>query len=181
MPFKFQATRLEEVIVIESKSFLDERGYFKETFKESDFHNYGIPTDFPQENESFSRKGVLRGLHYQLPPFSQGKLVRVISGKVFDVAVDLRKNSKYFGQWVAEVLSSENNLMLWIPPCFAHGFMALEDSIVCYRASREYSKEHERGVIWNDPNIGIEWPLKQPTIIKRDMEFPGLKEAILDF
>ena len=181
MPFRVEHKEIEDVLVIAPKSFSDERGYFKETFKESDFRSVGIKHNFKQDNESYSKKGVLRGLHYQLDPVSQGKLVRVVQGSVFDVAVDLRRDSVTYGKWVSETLSAENQLILWIPPGFAHGFLATEDSILVYKATNEYSRLHERGIIWNDTHLSIEWPWKSPVVIDRDLEFPSFKEADMNF
>ncbi len=181
MPFNIRTTEINEVLVITPRSFSDERGYFKETFKESSFKEYGIDHEFKQDNESFSKKGVLRGLHYQLEPMAQGKLVRVIQGAVFDVALDMRKDSKTFGKWVSEILTANNQEIFWIPPGFAHGFLALEDSILVYKATNEYSKDHERGIIWNDEELRISWPIKMPQLIERDLQFPQFKEAEMNF
>lgn len=155
----FIQTALEGVILIEPKVFADERGFFMESYKKSLFHTHGITEDFIQDNHSKSSKGVLRGLHYQLPPKAQGKLVRCVRGSVFDVAVDIRRNSATFGQWVGYELSAENKKMLWIPAGFAHGFLTLEDHTeFLYKTTNEYSPAHDRGIKFDDPQIGIEWP-----------------------
>ena len=184
MPFEFMKTNVPEVLVIKPKIFTDERGFFMETYKKSDFVNAGIDVDFVQDNHSRSVKGVLRGLHYQLEPKAQGKLVRCIRGRIFDVAVDIRKRSPTFGKWVGVELSEENRLMLWIPKGFAHGFLVLsEEAEIIYKVSgSEYSPEHERSIRWNDPYIGIEWPIKkEPILSKRDKNAPLLKDAEINF
>ncbi len=184
MPFEFIKTRIPDVIIIKPKVFGDDRGFFMETYKESDFRKAGIDTDFVQDNHSRSIKGVLRGLHYQLEPMAQGKLVRCIKGRIFDVAVDLRKKSPSFGKWVGVELSEENKLMLWIPKGFAHGFLTLsEEAEVIYKVSgAEYSPEHDRSIRWNDPEIGINWPLEEePVLSEKDRNAPFLKEAKINF
>lgn len=153
-----------------------------ETYKESSFIEKGIPARFMQDNHSMSAKGVLRGLHYQLAPAAQGKLVRVASGAIFDVAVDIRKDSPWFGKWVGAELSASNKKMLWIPEGFAHGFCALEnDAQVLYKSTGEYSPAHDRGIRWDDPFIGIEWPVKSPLVSQKDAALPLLAEAEIDF
>ena len=176
MSFTFTSTPLNGVVIIESKVFTDSRGYFMESFKLSDFRKAGIEFDFPQDNHSFSRTGVIRGLHYQKAPMEQGKLVSVISGKIFDVAVDLRLNSATFSRWFGTVLSEKNRTMLWIPPGFAHGFQALEDSHVYYKATNEFSPKDDAGVRWNDPAIAIKWPLDNPVISEKDSGLPLLAD-----
>ncbi|GAB6077184.1 dTDP-4-dehydrorhamnose 3,5-epimerase [Desulfurobacterium crinifex] len=180
MPFEFIRTEIPEVIIVKPKVFSDERGFFMETYKKSDFVKVGIDTDFVQDNHSKSVKGVLRGLHYQLEPKAQGKLVRCIKGRIFDVAVDIRKGSPTFGKWVGVELSEENKLMLWIPKGFAHGFLTLsEEAEIVYKVSGgEYSPEHDRSIRWNDPDIGIEWPLEgEPILSEKDKIAPFLKDA----
>ena len=178
MPFKFQRLEIPDVILIEPEVFSDERGFFMETYKYSGFYAFGIKEHFVQDNHSRSVKRVLRGLHYQNPPKAQGKLVRVILGEVFDVAVDIRKGSSTYGKWVGVVLSLENKRMLYIPPGFAHGFCVLSDvAEVLYKVTEEYAPECEAGIIWNDPEIGIEWPIKNPIISSKDASWPPLKEA----
>ncbi|MDV2900717.1 dTDP-4-dehydrorhamnose 3,5-epimerase [Phytobacter diazotrophicus] len=153
-------TALPEVFIFEPKVFGDARGFFFESFSQKIFEEaVGKKIDFVQDNHSQSQKGVLRGLHYQLAPHAQGKLVRCIEGEVFDVAVDIRKHSATFGQWVGAVLSAENKRQLWIPEGFAHGFLTLSDMAqFVYKATNYYAPQSERCIIWNDPQINIEWP-----------------------
>lgn len=157
------------MVVLEPKIFGDARGYFFESYNEAAFRELGLPTNFKQDNQSGSRKGVLRGLHYQLKQ-PQGKLVRALQGEIFDVAVDLRRGSAQFGQWFGVILSAENRKMLWVPPGFAHGFLVTSEfAEVAYKASDFYSPEHERSILWSDPAIGIEWPLEgEPTVSAKD-------------
>ncbi|WP_022846474.1 MULTISPECIES: dTDP-4-dehydrorhamnose 3,5-epimerase [unclassified Desulfurobacterium] len=182
MPFEFLKTEIPEVIIVKPRVFGDERGFFLETYKKSDFTKAGINGEFVQDNHSKSRKGVLRGLHYQAKPKMQGKLVRCIKGRIFDVAVDIREGSPTFGKWVGVELSEENKLMLWIPEGFAHGFLTLsEEAEIVYKVSgSEYSPEHDRSIRWNDPQIGIEWPIdKEPLLSEKDRNAPFLQEAEL--
>ena len=182
MPFQFKRIEIPEVILIEPKVFQDERGFFMETYKYSDFAAFGIAERFVQDNHSRSVKGVLRGLHYQNPPHAQGKLIRVVVGEIFDVAVDIRKGSPTYGKWVGVKLSAENRRMLYIPPGFAHGFCVLSDvAEVVYKVTAEYAPECEAGIIWNDPGIGIEWPFKHPIISSKDAQWPTLREAVNGF
>lgn len=178
MPFEFKKLDIEDVQLIIPKVFKDERGFFLEGYKKSDFIKNGIDIDFNQDNHSRSTKGVLRGLHYQAAPKGQAKLVRCIKGEIFDVAVDIRKNSPTFGKWVGEKLSEENKHMLFIPDCFAHGFVVLSDvAELLYKASNEYSKKHDRGILWNDPDIGIDWGIDfEPILSEKDKIQPRLKE-----
>ncbi|AEH44607.1 dTDP-4-dehydrorhamnose 3,5-epimerase [Thermodesulfatator indicus DSM 15286] len=179
MPFEFIKTEIPEVIIVKPKVFGDERGFFMETYKKSDFERAGIDTDFVQDNHSKSIKNVLRGLHFQIEPKAQGKLVRCIRGKIFDVAVDIRKGSPSFGKWVGVELSEENKLMLWIPKGFAHGFLTIsEEAEIIYKVSgSEYSPEHDRSIRWNDPDIGINWPLKEePILSEKDRKASFLVE-----
>lgn len=156
---KFTPTKIPDVLLIEPKLFGDHRGFFMETWQAQVFAKAGIDMPFVQDNHSRSSHGILRGLHYQLKQ-PQGKLVRVISGEVFDVAVDIRKDSPTFGQWVGEHLSAENRRMLWVPPGFAHGFYVISDSAeFLYKCTEFYAPEHERSILWNDPTIAISWPL----------------------
>lgn len=153
-----------------------------ETFKYSDFALMGMKEYFVQDNYSRSSHGVLRGLHYQKNPYSQGKLVQCLNGKIFDVAVDIRKGSPIYGNWVSVELSGENNYMLYIPPAFAHGFIVLSESAdVIYKCTREYSREDDRGIIWNDPDINIQWPVKDPVLSEKDSKHPPLKDADNNF
>lgn len=176
MPFEFQKTDIDGVIVVQPKVFPDNRGEFAEVYKHSDFVAGGIPDAFVQTNYSKSKKGVLRGMHYQLAPMAQAKLVLVTVGSIFDVAVDIRKNSVTYGKWIGVTLTSELKNMLYIPEGFAHGFCVLEDNTqVIYNCSREYSPDHERGIIWHDSTIGIIWPITDPILAERDAGYPILE------
>ena len=173
---------IPEVILVTSKSFPDERGFFLENFKDSEFTTNGIKTKFVQDNFSHSVKGVLRGLHYQKNSKAQAKLVSAFKGEIFDVAVDVRKNSPTFGQWVGEILSDENHKSLYIPEGFAHGFCVLsENADVFYKVNNEYSPENERGIVWNDPQINVMWPTDTPILHKKDSTLPTLENADIDF
>ncbi|MBD8793236.1 dTDP-4-dehydrorhamnose 3,5-epimerase [Pseudomonas syringae] len=179
-----QATPLAvaEVVLFTPKVFGDERGFFYESFNARAFKDAtGLEPDFVQDNHSRSVKGVLRGLHYQLNPHAQGKLVRVVQGEVFDVAVDIRRSSPTFGKWVGALLSAQNNNQLWIPPGFAHGFITLSDTAeFLYKTTDFYSTECERCIAWNDPEIGIEWPLDcTPQLSGKDQLGVALKDADL--
>ncbi len=178
MPFEFEKTQLPDVILVKPKIFGDARGFFMETYKKTEFAKNGIDIEFVQDNHSKSTKGVLRGLHYQKEPKAQAKLVRCPYGKVFDVAVDIRKNSPYFGKWTGAILSAENKHMLYIPEGFAHGFVVLSDEAeLFYKASDEYSPEHDRGIKWNDPDINIDWGIDfKPLVSEKDDRQPLLKE-----
>jgi len=183
MPFSFEKTELDGVILITPKVFFDERGFFFESYKKSDFFGIGIAEEFIQDNHSKSIKGVLRGLHFQKEPKAQGKLVRCIDGEIFDVAVDICKGSPTFGRWFGTILSSENKKMLWIPKGFAHGFLTLSETAeVVYKVSgSEYSQMNDAGIRWNDPLIGIGWPLERcglekPVLSAKDEDLPLLKE-----
>ena len=159
------------LILLEPKVFCDVRGYFFESFNQKTFEEaIGLSPRFVQENHTKSIKGVLRGLHYQLPPKAQGKLVRVIHGEIFDAVVDIRKDSPTFGRWLGEIISADNKKQLWIPPGFAHGFLTLSETAeILYKATDFYAPECERCIAWNDPDIGIEWPLQsQPITSERD-------------
>ncbi len=177
MPFKFHPTDLDGVILVEQRVFKDARGFFMESFKESDFREAGIPYSFVQDNHSFSLTGVIRGLHFQKAPMQQGKLVSVITGEIFDVAVDLRKESKNFGRWYGTILSEENTTMLWIPPGFAHGFQALKNSHVHYKTTAEFSQSLDGGIRWNDPEIGIDWPNGECLVSEKDAQLPFLRDS----
>lgn len=165
-------TKIPGLLIIEPRVFGDERGFFFESFNEKAFAEAtGVAPNFVQDNHSKSVKGVLRGLHYQLPPKAQGKLVRVVQGEVFDVAVDIRKGSSTYRQWVGEVLSADNKKQLWIPPGFAHGFLTLSDTAeFLYKTTDYWSPEHERAIIWNDETLDIQWPLNgmTPTLAAKD-------------
>ncbi|MEM0135100.1 MAG: dTDP-4-dehydrorhamnose 3,5-epimerase [Thermoplasmatales archaeon] len=175
MPFKVIDTEIPEVKVIEPRAFPDERGYFLESFKKSDFHAMGIDRDFRQDNHSFSVAGTLRGLHFQRPPHAQGKLMRVVRGNIMDVAVDVRTGSPTFGKYVSMELSEENHRILWVPEGFAHGFLAITDTVVLYKATSEYNKASEGGLIWNDPDVDVKWPSVSPVLSKKDRQWPTLE------
>lgn len=182
MPFTFKKLDIPEVILVETNSFLDERGFFMESFKESDFINNGIDTKFVQDNFSHSAQGVLRGLHYQKAPKSQAKLVTALRGEIFDVVVDIRKGSPTYGQWISEILSEQNHKLLYIPEGFAHGFCVLsKDADVLYKVNQEYSSENEKGIMWNDSQINVDWPVDTPIISKKDLQLPFLKNADNNF
>lgn len=182
MAFSFKRLKISDVILVEPALSSDERGFFFESFKESDFISNGITKKFVQDNFSHSKYGVIRGLHYQKPPKAQAKLVIVVKGEIFDVAVDIRKNSSTYGKWVSEILSESNHRMLYVPEGFAHGFCVLsEKAAVFYKVSNEYSKEHEDGVLWNDPTINISWPIKKPIISSKDSQLSLLENLNNDF
>ncbi|MHB1085585.1 MAG: dTDP-4-dehydrorhamnose 3,5-epimerase [Thiobacillus sp.] len=171
-------TALPGVLLLEPKVFGDARGFFMESWNRQTFAELGLELDFVQDNHSRSAKGVLRGLHYQLNA-PQGKLVRVVSGAVFDVAVDLRRSSPHFGQWVGYELSAENHRMMWVPPGFGHGFLVRSDSAdFLYKTTAYYAPEWDRGIRWDDPQIGVQWPLEgEPTLSDKDRVQPVLKDA----
>ncbi len=171
--FKFSGTNIPGVILIPPEEFSDPRGYFFEAYKKSVFAENGIAVDFVQENQSLSRRNVLRGLHFQAGRASQAKLVRCLAGEIFDVAVDLRKESPTFLKWAGATLSDRNRNQLFIPENFAHGFCVLSETAeVTYGCSTEYNPDTERGIIWNDPDIGIKWPIAEPLLSERDRNFP---------
>jgi len=175
----FSPTTIPDVIVIEPKVFADERGFFLESYQKKLFSEAGIDADYVQDNHSKSEQGVLRGLHYQIQQ-TQGKLVRVIAGEIFDVAVDIRKSSPTFGKWVGDYLSAENKKLLWVPPGFAHGFYVTSpEAEVLYKATDYYAPQWERSIIWNDPTVNIDWPLhgKIPILSSKDESGKLLKEA----
>jgi dTDP-4-dehydrorhamnose 3,5-epimerase len=182
MPFQFTSLRIPEIILVEARSFADDRGFFAETYKRSEFAAHGIEDAFVQSNLSHSRRGVLRGLHYQKHPRAQAKLVTVLSGEVFDVAVDIRRGSPTYGQWVGLTLLVEPLRLLYVPAGFAHGFCVLSETAdVLYKVSDEYAPDLDRGIIWNDPEIGIRWPLDQPVLSPKDAQLPSLREADHNF
>ena len=175
-------TKLPGLLIIEPNVFGDERGYFFESYNKEAFNLAGLEEEFVQDNESFSGKGILRGLHFQNPPFEQGKLVRVASGAAMDVSVDIRKNSPTYGKWEAIEINAENKRMLWIPPGFAHGFVSLsENNLFLYKCTNVYHKESENSIIWNDPNLNIDWGVENPLISDKDKEAPGFDQLVSPF
>lgn len=181
--FEVTAMAIPDVCVIKPKAFEDARGYFMETYTRSELASLGVGMDFVQDNQSLSRDaGTLRGLHYQTPPFAQDKLVRCIRGRIWDVAVDIRRGSPTFLQWVGVELSAKNRLQLLVPIGFAHAFLTLEpDTEVVYKVSAGYSPAHDRGIVWNDAAIGIDWPLssQRPFLSGKDEALPRLADAVL--
>ncbi len=178
---KVQPTSIPDVLLIEPKVFGDERGFFFESFSQRQWQQAtGLNTAFVQHNHSRSLKNVLRGLHYQVQQ-PQGKLVRVVQGEVFDVAVDIRRSSPTFGQWAGEILSAENKRQLWVPEGFAHGFLVLSESAeFLYQTTKYYAPEHERAIIWNDPDLNIVWPLAgEPNLSAKDRQAKCFREAEL--
>lgn len=181
---KFIETKISDVIIIEPSVFIDERGYFLETYNQNKFEEAVGMTSFIQDNESKSSKGVLRGLHFQKPPFEQAKLVRCIEGEVLDVAVDIRKNSKTYGQHIAVVLSGENKRQLFVPRGFAHGFLVLSDNATfAYKVDNTYAPEHDAGIRWNDKELSIQWSMKENevTVSDKDALLPTLSDFITPF
>ena len=179
MPYTVTPTAIADVLVLEPKVFGDARGFFYESFNARDFAQAtGLDTPFVQDNHSKSAQGVLRGLHYQIQ-HPQGKLVRVVQGEVFDVAVDLRRRSPTFGRWVGERLSADNRRQLWVPPGFAHGFVVLSDSAeFLYKTTDYWYPEHESSLLWNDPALGIDWPIEHaPQLAAKDAAAQGLQDA----
>jgi dTDP-4-dehydrorhamnose 3,5-epimerase len=181
---KVERTRLPEVLIVEPRVFGDERGFFQESWNKSRFDEaVGYSVDFVQDNHSRSSKGVLRGLHYQIQ-HAQGKLVRVVRGRVFDVAVDLRRSSPRLGQWVGVELSAENHRQLWVPPGFGHGYLTLSDTAdFLYKATDYYAPEHERALAWDDQHVGVQWPLAEldtaPLLSAKDAAAPRWAECEL--
>ncbi len=182
MPFHFHPLAIPEVILVEPTRSGDSRGFFMETYQYETFAANGITTRFVQDNHSRSAQGVLRGLHYQKDPFAQGKLLKVVIGEIFDVAVDIRQGSPTFGQWVGEHLSEENGRLLYVPPGFAHGFGVLSKTAdLIYKTTNYYKPETDRGIIWNDPQISIEWPLNNPILSAKDAKLPPLAQADINY
>lgn len=173
---EFRKTSLTGLIEIFPKVFHDERGYFYESYNKSLFWENGIKEEFVQDNQSFSKKGVLRGLHFQRGSYAQGKLVKVTIGKVIDVVVDIRKESSTFGKHAKFILESEKNNMLYVPPGFAHGFVTLEDAIFTYKCTNLYHKESEGGILWNDPKLNIDWEVENPIVSGKDLLLSLLKD-----
>ena len=181
---KITKTAIEGLLIIEPRIFNDDRGYFYESYNKTKFIEAGIDVDFVQDNQSFSHKGAVRGLHGQADPFAQGKLVRVINGSVLDVAVDIRKNSPTYGKHVSIELNGENKLLFWIPAGFLHGFATLEDNtIFTYKVNNFYDKESEIGVIWNDADLGIDWGISASEILlsPKDEVLPAFKSFVSPF
>jgi len=182
MPFEFAKLEIPGLVIVRPKVFGDERGFFLELYKHSDFVQGGIREHLVQDNFSNSRKGVLRGLHYQKNPRAQGKLVICIKGRIYDVAADIRKGSSNYARWAGVELSEENRFMLYVPPGFAHGFQVLSDTAeVLYKCTDEYSPDNDRGIIWNDPDINIAWPLGNPVLSGKDKIHPRLRDADNNF
>ena len=180
--FTFTSLAIPQVILIEAKAFSDERGFFIESYKRSEFVNGGITCTFVQDNRSHSLYRTLRGLHYQKNPAAQAKLVSVVRGEIFDVAVDIRKGSPTYGQSVSAILSEQNHQLLYIPEGFAHGFQVLSEAAdVSYKVSAEYSPADERGILWSDPFLSINWPVADPLTSARDARLPNLKYAENNF
>jgi dTDP-4-dehydrorhamnose 3,5-epimerase len=178
MAFRFEPQTIPDVVLVHPTRHADQRGYFEETYRRSAFEQAGITAPFVQDNFARSTRGVLRGLHFQLPPAAQGKLVSVAAGRIFDVAVDLRAQSPTFGQWVGCTLDADERALLWIPEGFAHGYVVLSETAdVVYKVTAEYVAHLDRGVRWDDPAIGIEWPIRDPMVSEKDRKQPTLDEA----
>ncbi|MCF8302205.1 MAG: dTDP-4-dehydrorhamnose 3,5-epimerase [Bacteroidales bacterium] len=174
---KITPSSIPDVLIIEPRVFEDSRGYFFEAYNQEKFYEQGLNMEFVQDNESKSQKGVLRGLHFQKPPFAQGKLIRVIKGAVLDVAVDIRKESPFYGKWITEILSEQNKRMVYIPEGFAHGFLTLEDeTIFFYKCTQFYNKESEGSIRWNDPDLDIRWDFPDPVLSEKDKNAPLFKD-----
>ena len=182
MPFEFEKQNIKDVILIKPKIFGDNRGFFLESYKKSDFEANGISVEFNQDNHSKSSKHVLRGLHYQANPYSQAKLVRCVRGRIYDIAVDLRKESETYKKYVKVKLSEENKCMLFIPQGFAHGFVVLSDEAeIIYKASGEYNPEADRGIFWKDKDLNINWEIDfEPILSLKDQNLPCLSEVNLE-
>ena len=173
---------MEGLLIIKPQVFEDDRGYFFESFNQEKFLKAGLDLKFIQDNESKSKKGVLRGLHFQAPPFAQGKLVRVIRGSVLDVAVDIRRGSPTYGKWESVVLTGTNKWMYWVPAGFAHGFVTLEDDTVFfYKCTNVYNKASEGSVLWNDPDLNIDWGISDPVISEKDKVAPRFRDFVSPF
>ncbi len=177
MPFEFEETKIPDVKVIKPQVFGDERGFFMETYVREDFEEAGIEGEFIQDNHSRSEYGVLRGLHFQKGKYSQAKIVQAVKGVVYDVAVDLREESSTFGEYVGIILSEYNKKQLYVPRGFAHGFCVLSDSAdIVYKVDNDYAPDQEAGVMWNDPTIGVDWPIEDPKLSEKDTDWPTLDE-----
>ena len=181
MPFVFAELELPGLTLVEPKVFPDQRGFFLESYSSRPFSERGIP-NFVQDNHSRSQRGVIRGLHYQKDPYAQGKLVRVLQGEIYDVAVDLRRGSPGFGHWTGVYLSSDNFKMLYLPPGFGHGFCVTSDTAeVFYKVTADYAPGLERGIRFDDPELAIPWPVESPLLSPKDQVYPGFREADFDF
>jgi dTDP-4-dehydrorhamnose 3,5-epimerase len=169
---RIETTAIEGIIAITPPRFGDHRGYFSEVFKDAWFRENVADVTFIQDNESLSAQtGTVRGLHFQIPPFAQGKLVRCLAGRIMDVVVDIREGSPSFGKWLSQELSSENGMQLWVPAGFAHGFATIEpNSVISYKVTAPYSPQHDRGIAWNDPAIGIRWPFDERDMVSSDKD-----------
>jgi len=179
---KLIETGISDLVVLQPNVWKDDRGYFFESYNDQTFSSLGLHLNFKQDNQSFSQKGIIRGLHFQTGAYAQGKLVRVIQGSVYDVAVDLRKDSPTFGKHFGIVLSENNFTMLYVPPGFAHGFSVLENNtIFFYKCTEVYNKESEGGIIWNDPDLEIDWKVDHPILSHKDQLLPSLKQFISPF
>lgn len=179
MPFQFEKTHIPDVILVKPKSFKDERGLFLESYKFSEFHNNGIEGFFTQDNHSFSIKNVIRGIHFQKSPKEQGKLVRCVKGKIFDVAVDLRLHSPTYKKWFGCELSEDNKHMLYVPEGFGHGFSVLSKlAEVIYKCTSEYNPSLDSGIRYDDPDLAIKWHVKKPILSQKDLDLPHLKELL---
>lgn len=179
MPFEFEEKSIPSVLLVKPQVFKDDRGFFMETYVKKDFKGEGIKNEFVQDNHSRSKQRVLRGLHFQKKPYTQAKLVRCLKGKIFDVAVDLRESSDTFGEYIHAILSEENKEQLYIPRGFAHGFLALsEEAEVAYKVDNDYAPDYEVGLIWNDPQIDIDWPIDDPILSDKDKKWPTLEDLV---
>jgi dTDP-4-dehydrorhamnose 3,5-epimerase len=182
MPFEFKPLEIPGLVLVRPQVFGDNRGFFFELYKHSDFAREGITEHLVQDNYSRSTRGVLRGLHYQKTPKTQGKLIMCIRGEIYDVAVDIRKGSPFYGKWIGVELTEDNRLMLYVPPGFAHGFQVVSGTAeVMYKCTNEYSPVDDRGIIWNDPDINIAWPLNDPGLSGKDKMHPQLRDADNNF
>lgn len=174
MPFTFTPLAIPDIVLVQPKVFGDSRGFFAETYQEQAFREAGIGSHFVQDNHSLSTQGVLRGMHYQLAPYAQGKLVSVAAGRIWDVAVDVRFGSPTYGRWIGAELSGENHHALWIPPGFAHGFVVLSPTVhFLYKCTEPYAPAAERGFRWDDASVAIDWPLRDVTLSSRDADLPA--------
>jgi len=180
--FSFEPSEIPAVVRVHPTRHRDARGFFMETYRRTPFVEAGIDAPLVQQKASRSTRGVLRGLHYQLPPAAQGKLIRVGRGRIFDVAVDLRRGSPTFGDWVGTAIDAEEGPLLWVPPGFAHGYCVLSDEAdVAYGVTAEYAPELERGVRWDDPAVGVRWPVDDPVVSEKDASLPVLADAEVPF